>query len=254
MQMEPAGGGGGELQAMLEDPALSAAFRLTLKVEAIAEAHRHEVPQLEIVGNLAAAARSQLQTIPRGTRPTTLAPITAVLKRMRETCEGMVGYTSNRHGFFRPAEYTAQILRLQDMLGALAGVLSEELAGGQAAGQVLQRQAADVIPDRTARRFWCVCFGGFVVDVAAGQFFASCERLLDGGEWLNFGAPRVNSANPGRRLLFASAPHWCPVSSPHPLTRPWATQRRCRTRWTLAGPAGSRSRPSPSSSSSRAGW
>ena len=145
-----------------------------------------QVPQLEVVGELVAAARNQLQGISRGARPTTLAPIGTTLRRLRAVCEGLVGQASNRHGFYRAAEYTEEMQRLQQMLAQLAAVLTEELGGG--GGKDLRRQAADVIPDRTARRFWCVAFGGFVVDVAAGQFFASCERLLDGGEWLNFAA------------------------------------------------------------------
>ena len=100
---------GADLTAIVDDPALAAAFRLALKLEAISEAHRHEVPQLEIVGNLAEGMRKQLQTIPRNARPTTLAPITSVLSRMRDACEGLVGYSSNRHGFFRPSEYLSLI-------------------------------------------------------------------------------------------------------------------------------------------------
>lgn len=162
---------------------------LTAKIGQLAEEGKHVHSELGRICNLAQHMHRQLQKVPRGMEPDAARPIVSVLGSTLEVVEGLCHLRVNSHGYFNSSMYGHRLQTMERRLGDLAEILSAELALSRrdlVDGPATPRSLHEIIPDVLAREFWRVAFGRNVAEVPAGQFFACIERMIDGGDWLNF--------------------------------------------------------------------
>jgi hypothetical protein len=166
---------------------------LTAQIGAATEEGKRVHPELERVSTLVQHVHKQLQQIPRGAEPDALRPIASVLGATLGAVRGMCSLRPNRHGYYYHALYSRELGHAERRLGQLVPILASQMvrrpaetAAAAAMDHADQPAVFEIISDALARAFWRVAFGRNVVEVPIGQFFACIERMVDGGDWLNF--------------------------------------------------------------------